>query len=172
MDHCDECGFTYADHGPSGLAGGIRDLGGRYEAMLSGGAGGGVRLDARPSPDVWSPVEYGCHVRDVLLTQRERLLLALVEEEPAFAPMYRDQRAGLARYRDESPGHVGAEIVFAADLLARVFRVLTDAQWDRTCVYNYPEPSRRTILWLGRHTLHEVTHHLLDLERGVPTDDA
>lgn len=171
MDHCDECGFTYADHGPS-AAREIQDLVARFEALLSGGSGRGLRLAAQPSPDVWSPVEYGCHVRDVLLAQRERLLLALVEEEPAFAPMYRDQRAGIARYRDESPGHVGAEIVFAADLLARVFRGLTDAQWDRTCVYNYPEPSRRTILWLGRHTLHEVTHHLLDLERGVPTDDA
>ena len=171
MDRCDEWGFTYADHGRSAVARKIHDLGGRYEAMLSGGSGRGPRLDARPSPDVWSPVEYGCHVRDVLLTQRERLLLVLVEEEPTFTPMYRDQRAGLARYRDESHDHVAAEIVFAADLLAWVFRGLAGAQWDRTCVYNYPEPSQRTILWLARHTLHELTHHLLDLERGVPTDD-
>ncbi|WP_406044517.1 hypothetical protein OG799_08560 [Micromonospora sp. NBC_00898] len=40
--------------------------------------------------EVWSPLEYTCHVRDVLRVQGERLALALVTEEPEFTPMGRD----------------------------------------------------------------------------------
>jgi hypothetical protein len=35
-----------------------------------------VDLRTRPQPHVWSPLEYGCHVRDMLLVQRERVLTA------------------------------------------------------------------------------------------------
>jgi hypothetical protein len=108
MDHCDECGFTYPDHGPLSLSTEIRDLGVRDAAVLNDPAVDETRLNARSSPDVWSPVEYGCHVRDVLLAQRERLLLALVEDEPTFAPIYRNQRVDLVRYRGEAPGQVVA----------------------------------------------------------------
>ena len=86
MEHCDGCGFTYADHGASTITREIHDLGHRFEVVLSDATEHDRSLIARPSPDVWSPVEYGCHLRDVLLAQRERLLLALVAEEPSFAP--------------------------------------------------------------------------------------
>ena len=165
MDHCDECGFTYVDHTPPGIAQEIHDLGGRYRSALTDEAVDETRLRTPPGPGVWSPVEYGCHFRDVLLAQRERLLLALVEVEPTFVPIYREQRAELARYSDETPGQVVGEIMFAADLLAWVVNGLAGADWQRTCVYNYPEPSVRTLLWLAQHTLHEGEHHLWDIER-------
>ena len=93
-----------------------------------------------------------------------------MEDEPTFAPIYRDQRADLARYRDERPRQVASELVFAADLLAWVLNGLADPAWERTCIYNFPEPSRRSILWLAQHTLHEGVHHLVDIERGVMVD--
>jgi hypothetical protein len=34
-------------------------------------------------------------------------------------------------------------------------------------VYAYPERAERDILWIGRHTLHECHHHLLDIDRGL-----
>jgi len=119
----------------------------------------------RPSPEVWSAVEYGCHVRDVLLAQRERLFQALVEERPAFVPIYRDQRVVLARYGDEKPEQVAGELTFAATLAAWAFDGLEVSAWSRTCIYNFPEPSERTLLWLAQHTLHEGEHHLIDIGR-------
>ena len=62
MDHCDECGFTYADHATEQIVAYIRDLGGRYQAVLTAPTADEARLSSRPAPDVWSPVEYGCHV--------------------------------------------------------------------------------------------------------------
>jgi S-DNA-T family DNA segregation ATPase FtsK/SpoIIIE len=34
-------------------------------------------------------------------------------------------------------------------------------------VYNFPEPSERTVVWLGQHTLHDAEHHLLDIETVI-----
>ncbi len=119
---------------------------------------------------MWSPVEYGCHVRDVLIAQRERLYLALVENTPSFAPIYRDDRALLARYGEENPEHVAAEIAFAAGMTAWAFDGLDPSAWNRTCLYNFPEPSERSLLWLAQHTLHEGRHHLRDIERIIDSD--
>jgi len=168
MDHCDECRFVYGDHGTDGVAGEIRALGGRFATVLTGPAADPGALATRPAPDVWSAVEYGCHVRDVLLAQRERLLLALVEDRPTCAPIYRDQRAVLARYAEEPPHQVARELTVAADLLAWVLDGLDGDAWDRTCIYNFPEPSVRDMAWLAQHTLHEAEHHLADITREWP----
>ena len=163
MDHCDECGFTYADHETGDIAGELRALAEQYESVLTGATADAARIGSRPGPGVWSPVEYGCHVRDVLLAQRERLLLALVEDEPTCTPIYRDHRAALARYGDESPEAVAREVRCAADLLAWVLDGIGDDAWERTCIYNFPAPSVRTVRWLAQHTLHEGEHHLRDI---------
>ena len=169
MDRCDECGFIYADHGPGSVADEIAGLGPRFGSVLAVPAGSPDvhRLSERPAAGVWSPVEYGCHVRDVLLAQRERLYQALVEDEPGFVPIYREQRAVLAGYGGEDPGRVAVEIGLAAGLTARAFGRLGPSDWRRTCIYNFPEPSTRTLLWLGQHTLHEGEHHLFDVGRST-----
>jgi hypothetical protein len=40
-------------------------------------------------------------------------------------------------------------------------------QLSRGCVYNYPTRVERDVLWMGRHTVHECVHHLLDIDRGL-----
>ncbi len=53
----------------------------------------------------------------------------------------------------------------AATDLARAFGELDTAGLARTGVYTWPRREVRTLLWLGRHTVHEGEHHLLDLTR-------
>jgi S-DNA-T family DNA segregation ATPase FtsK/SpoIIIE len=164
MDADDECGFVTdaVDDAavPDALrtaAATIADLLRRPELARA------VRL--RPGPAVWSALEYTGHLRDVLLAQRDRALLALVVDTPTFVPMYRDERVGLARYNDDDPTVVAGELAVAADLFARLLERLDAAQLARRCIYNYPEPALRDIGWVGRHTLHEAIHHLGDLRR-------
>jgi len=163
MNHCDACGLTYDEHGPIRIPSEIHALGARYGAVLTDTATDEALLTTPPGPGIWSPVEYGCHLRDVLLAQRERFLTALVEDRPTFTPIYRDQRAELARYSDETPRQAAAGIALAADLLAWVLNGLVSDEWSRTCVYGFPERSVRTLLWLAQHTLHEGEHHLWDI---------
>ncbi len=121
----------------------------------------------RPAEDVWSALEYACHSRDVLMVQRERLLLALAEDEPDFASMRRDERAVEERYNEQDVAEVVAELVTNADAFAGELPGLSAAQWERVGVYHFPERSPRTIAWLARHTVHELVHHLDDVVRGV-----
>ena len=120
-----------------------------------------------PGPNTWSALEYACHLRDVFLTQRERVYLSLVEDCPSFAPMYREERAILARYSAKEPDDVGRELKMAAELLARSLEGLDQNQWQRRCIYNFPEARERTILWLGRHAAHEGEHHLRDVDAAL-----
>ena len=126
-----------------------------------------LTIRTRPGPRTWSALEYACHIRDVFLTQRERVYLTLVEDCPSFAPMHREERASLARYATEEPTDVGRELKVAAELLARAFEGLDQAQWQRRCIYNFPEARERTVLWLGRHAVHEGEHHLRDVDTAL-----
>ena len=117
----------------------------------------------RPGPAVWSPLEYACHLRDVLITQRERVVRALVEESPAFPPMHRDERAELTRYAAEARDRVVIQLRIAAEMISWTLASLDDRQWERPCIYNFPEVASRTVGWVGQHTLHEAVHHLADV---------
>jgi S-DNA-T family DNA segregation ATPase FtsK/SpoIIIE len=168
MDHCDVCGFTYATVGAAAVPSAIRSLASRYATRL---LAEDERIDdltrMRPRPDVWSALEYACHLRDVVLVQRERLYLALVEDCPSFKPMYREQRTVLGHHNQQDRARVAAEIGLATSLLASDFGSLDEEQWMRRCIYNYPEPAEVTLLWLGQHTVHEGEHHLRDIDAGL-----
>lgn len=128
---------------------------------------GGRGLRVRPAPDVWAPIEYGGHVRDVLQVQRERVNLALRFDRPAFEPMQRERRVVEGRYIDADPVTLIDEIEQAANQLAALLDGLSANEWTRYGIYNWPEPAERTVVWIGRHTVHELAHHLLDLSRSV-----
>src|SRR5919106_5051521 len=166
MDHCDECGFDYAldDAGGAGAAivAGTAALGALLRQPPAGGA-----LTRRPEPQTWSPLEYGCHVRDVLLVQRERVLAARREERPSFAPMGRDERVEHDGYAEQDPEDVARQLTDAAALFAHVLSRLDGDDWDRTVMYNYPTRFERSLRWVAVHTVHEVRHHLLDVRRQL-----
>jgi hypothetical protein len=162
VTHCEECGFVYSTVLTTGIPGALRDLGPQYRAALERDP---VVLRARPSPDVWSALEYACHVRDVLVVQRERLELALAEDCPTFIPMGRDERVIADRYNEQDPAVVVDQLDAAAAAIAVAFGELSDAEWERTGIYNYPAPAERSMAWLGRHTIHEGRHHLDDVNR-------
>lgn len=125
-------------------------------------------LRERPLPG-WSALEYGCHVRDVLLNQRRRIDRAQLEHEPVFVPMGRDELAVDEGYNDQDPSVVAGRLTTAADALAFQLESLDDAGWARTGVYSYPERELRDVDWIARHTLHELTHHLADVDRVLLT---
>ncbi|HEY0001300.1 MAG TPA: DinB family protein [Actinoplanes sp.] len=159
VDQCAECGFAYPSVSAADLPRQLIDAGAGFVATL-------VSIDdvrRRPAPAVWSPLEYACHVRDVLRVQNERLALALRTDNPPFRPMDRDELAVRNIYNDQDPQAVRVELTTAASRLALAFGALGPAQWSRTGIYNWPTVEARTMLWLGRHTLHELVHHRLDL---------
>jgi S-DNA-T family DNA segregation ATPase FtsK/SpoIIIE len=170
VEVCEECQFTYASEDESTIPERLRTLGKRYRAPLSRflpGEDGLAIVRAHPVEGAWSALEYGCHVRDVLTVQRERIGLAQREDRPTFEPMRRNERVAELAYDEQDPGIVADAIGTAADELATTFEELTEEQWARTGVYGYPEPAERSMRWIGQHTIHELHHHLLDVGRTL-----
>jgi hypothetical protein len=197
MDRCEQCGFVYYEVALADIPVRLRTAQTAYRAALLGDGTGespgptatpgstatpgptatpgstpepGRReaiLRSRPQPDTWSALEYTCHVRDVLLVQRDRTVLAVVETNPGFARMSRDERVAVARYDAHPPPQVVGQLGMAAELCATVFEGLTPDQWCRPLIYNYPTPAPRDIAWLARNTVHEVEHHLGDIRSVI-----
>jgi S-DNA-T family DNA segregation ATPase FtsK/SpoIIIE len=171
MDRCEQCGFVHDEVSLADIPIRLRATEAAYRgAFLGDGPGPSRRqtiLRRRPQPDTWSALEYTCHVRDVLLVQRDRTVLALVETNPSFARMSRDERVALARYDAHPPPQVAVQLGVAAELCATVFEGLTPGQWDRPLIYNYPVPASRDVAWLARNTVHEVEHHLGDIRSVI-----
>jgi DNA segregation ATPase FtsK/SpoIIIE, S-DNA-T family len=163
MTGCPECGYEFEslDHphilrALSELAAELRQLLDSADASL---------LRAHPRQGSWSALEYGCHVRDVLKFQRERVAAAQAEDVPTFASMRRDERALDEHYNDQDPRAVGGQLAAAGGDLAATLSALDEAGWLRTGVYPWPVRAVRTVEWIGRRTVHELAHHLFDCQR-------
>jgi hypothetical protein len=162
---CVACGFVY-DEGLAPAAGrSIIACADVISSLLEGANG---RAATRRSPETWSPLEYACHVRDVLLVQRERVLLARRVEEPDLPPMGREERVEHDGYAEQDPTDVARQLRDAALLFDGVLSRLDPSDWDRTLTYNWPEPGVRSLRWVAVHTLHEAAHHLGDIRNQLP----
>jgi hypothetical protein len=168
VERCAECGFVY-DLADAHIAGAAIIEGATTLGRLVTGTDAPVR--ARHEPSTWSPLEYACHLRDVLLVQRERVLLARRRETPKLEPMGREERADHDGYAEQDAEDVARQLADAAQLFANVLSRLEPDDWHRTVIYNYPTPAVRSLAWVAAHTLHEVQHHTLDVRRQLPPDD-
>lgn len=162
MDRCEGCSFVYDAVPVEQIAPELRTLPARYAVQLRRAADDGIER-TRSSPDVWSMVEYAGHVRDVMTVQRERLQLALDEDQPVFEPMDRELLVVERRDLDQRVGVVIEELEAAVTALADTFQLLTDEQWHRTGVVSWLPSGARSMGWLGRDAVHEGVHHLGDI---------
>jgi len=163
MVPCAECGYEYDSLDHLQICHQVDSLALEHRLLLTSAPS--QRLRAHPRPDSWSALEYGCHVRDVLRFQRDRVILAQTAPTPRFESMRRDERAVEDCYNEQEPARVAEEIVAAAARLTRALAGLTEAGWLRTGLYPWPEPQVRTVEWIGRRTAHELAHHLFDERR-------
>lgn len=166
--------WTWVLHSPCpdcGLDG--RDVAARdVPAMLRSGAAAwqevlrrqGTRL--RPEPSTWSPLEYGCHVRDVCHRFEARLRLMLARDDPDFENWDQDATAIEARYGDQDPAVVAAELDEAARSFAALLDSVIDDQWQRTG--RRSDGAQFTVDSFARYFIHDVVHHLHDVGGGVP----
>lgn len=142
---------------PAAVGGMVRELAGAWAGVLGGGDGVRVRRAA----EVWSPLEYGCHVRDVFRIYDQRLALMLTEDDPLFPNWDQDDTAVAERYGEQDPATVARELQDAGTALAARFDQVRDEQWDR--------PGRRsdgagfTVATFARYFVHDPAHHLWDV---------
>lgn len=158
VEHCAECGFDGSEWTDRSALDAVGDLPGRWRTAVAGLSASDLRH--RSLSGRWSIAEYADHVREVLFGMRFLLDIAVgqpgtdlgTSPEPRFDPEPRliDLDVVLARIEEE------------ATLLSTNFSVLSEDQWASTVVLDGEEIDPH---WIARHSLHDATHHILDVER-------
>jgi DinB superfamily len=163
---CPECGLDSREIAPEQVVGLLRDVAASWQDVLTGAVDVPGGVTARPDPATWSPLEYGCHVRDVFRVFDGRLQLMLAEVDPLFSNGDQDQTAVEDRYGEQDPATVAAELTDAGGVIADRFASVTGDQWDRTG--SRDDGSRFTVTTFARYLLHDGIHHVYDVT-GVRT---
>ena len=163
-ERCEECGFVYHLDHPAVAIQAVPALAEEMARLLRSQ---GADLRGRREPELWSPLEYGCHLRDVFLVQRERVLLARRVERPVLVSMGRDERVEHDGYESQDPEDVARQLSDAGVMFSGVLKQFGPADWEREVLYPYPEPTARSLAWVATHTVHEARHHLMDVRRQL-----
>jgi DinB superfamily len=153
---CTECGFVAEDID-------VTELPSLVLAATTPWTGVLARADAtvRPAPQVWSPLEYACHVRDVLRVFAGRVELIRTQDDPLFPNWDQDATAIEDRYWEQDPTVVADELRQAAGTIAAAWASVSPDEWGRPGTRS--NGSRFTLDTLGRYFLHDIVHHLHDV---------
>jgi DinB superfamily len=160
--HCPSCGLHYLELSVHDGRAMVVEVGDRAAGLCRPVPSAALRV--RPAPQIWSALEYLCHLRDVHATATIRLHRMRTEDAPTLEPMLNELRARRFRYNELDPDAVLDELDrTAAGFLDEIDRVPAGG-WDRGATRLPGE--WRTARWVVRHTAHEGVHHLADI-RGV-----
>jgi hypothetical protein len=154
---CPECGFAAADVARGDIAQLVLAFTAPWHDVLARAA-----VRTRPDDATWSPLEYGAHVRDVCRIFTERVALMRDEDEPRFANWDQDRTAVDDDYAGQEPLVVADEIASAATGLSAAYESVEADEWERAGVRS--NGSRFTVLTLGQYLLHDLRHHLWDVD--------
>lgn len=119
----------------------------------------------RPSTEVWSALEYACHVRDVLPVMAQRIERIRVEDDPVLG--WWDHEAAVVddRYNEQVPVLVIEAMTTHARSFAETLNRVAAGEWDARAERRPGEVF--TIRGLARFVLHEVIHHRDDATRSL-----
>jgi hypothetical protein len=154
---CPDCGLDTPAVDPTRVADMVRDNAQAWRRVLADTAA----VRSRPAPEVWSPLEYACHVRDVFTLFDERLALMLHDDDPLFANWDQDETAVVDRYGEQDPVTVAAGLKRAAEVLAGSFAAVRGDQWERPG--RRSDGARFTVGSFARYFIHDPVHHLWDV---------
>lgn len=152
---CPQCGFTPGLR-PGEVGSGLRASVPRWQAVLA-------REDVavRPEPDVWSPLEYACHVLDIMLVFTRRVEQMRSQDEPTFRDWDGERAAVEGDYNARDPRNVASDYAIATARAAELFDSLSEDAWHRAG--RRGDGKEFTIASLADYWLHEVRHHLADV---------
>jgi hypothetical protein len=154
---CDQCGLSAGEIDPAQFAERAFVAAEEWVQILRSSPAAA----ARPRPDVWSPLEYGAHVRDVYRLFDARLAQMLSEDTPTFVNWDQDETAIAEHYSEQDPEVVADELEAAAQRFVARIQSLKPAQYSRRGIRSYGKEF--TVLTFIQYFLHDVIHHLWDV---------
>jgi hypothetical protein len=128
-----------------------------------------VYLRTIPGPGVFSPMQYGAHVRDIQRVYGDRILLMLEEESPVF-PQFNPEEGEWSAFNDLSVAELADGIDVQAQRLAGILDQLQPKDWARTMIRDGGSDGvyEFTVAGLASYAVHESQHHLQDADGTLP----
>jgi hypothetical protein len=154
---CPECSFDASTVTPATVAGTVANMLPRWRAALRR-----PEVTERPDETTWSALEYACHVRDVFTLFDQRLNLMLESEDAEFANWDQDTTAVEKDYANADPAVVSTELTAEGEQIAESFARVHEEDWGRKGLRS--NGSEFTVLTLAQYFLHDVVHHLHDVD--------
>lgn len=161
---CDVCGFRWADVTVEEIPRRLELAIGSFTEVITSA---GLKVARRPSPTRWSILEYGGHMRDVLISIRERIITAAILDAPTGVAMNREERVSLGFYQHDTPADVAGELSTMTNLFVKTITSLSAPALLRHLIYSPASPYEVTILWAAAQAVHEAEHHLEDVKENV-----
>ncbi len=126
-------------------------------------------LRTNPAPGIFSPMQYGAHVRDILQVYGDRILIMLEEDSPVFPQFNPDERVW-AGYNRLGRSELADDLEAQAGRLVTILGGLQPAQWSLTMTRDGGGDGvyRFTVAGLASYAVHEAHHHLLDANGTLP----
>ena len=156
---CPECGFDTARIGGPEVADAVSAMCATWRSLTDH-----LAAATRPTDHQWSAHEYACHVRDVFRLGIYRIGLMLEQDEPTFENWDQDETAELDGYATQHPAAASAELEAAGAALADLLHRVPDGGWSRAGTRT--DGARFTVDSFARYLLHDVVHHVWDVEEG------
>ena len=172
---CPECGLVYDTISPLDAVLAVRTFPRRYRHLLTHfdpdeDVDDVVRR--KPSPDVWSALEYTAHVAEVLDLLAPTIRQIEAEDNPHLYFFDSDKQAQEQGYNNWPLLRVIGDLDSACADLSSAIEFVEPENWGRKGTFDWGE---REAIDMARNAVHEGAHHLRDVEkvltqvRGRPT---
>lgn len=166
---CPECGLDYDTISPRDAAGAVRSYPRRYRSILTHFEPGEdieEVVRARPADGVWSALEYTAHVAQTLDLMAPSIRQIANEDHPHLYAFDPDKQAEEQDYNDWTILQAIGELESACADLSMAIEYVGSDEWHRSGTFDYGE---REAIDVARNAVHEGSHHLRDIRRGLST---
>lgn len=116
----------------------------------------------RPSPGVWSPVEYLGHLRESMAFHRWLIESALAEDNPLIPMVDPDESVAKAGYADADVEALFGQFERRVDRLCHLLGELDGGAVNRTLTL---DDRHISVGLVARSAWHECHHHRVDIRR-------
>jgi len=161
---CDECEYVADALSRGQLAARIRAVGGAWRQLL--GRGPAVEMLRDGDDRTWTPLQYGCHVRDIfeLFEERTRKMLKK-RKPPTFKDWDQEEAAEKGNYASQDPAKVAYALATKAGKYADLLDRVDNDEWVKEGMRS--DGAAFTVESLARYCLHDVEHHLWDAQEQI-----
>jgi MOSC domain-containing protein YiiM len=158
IETCGQCGFDATEYTRQDLLGTLRALSAIWRWTTEGMPPRVV--SSRPSAETWSAIEYAAHSRDVTEAMGRLLHFTLTSDDPRLGPPPDPPEPVATTSLTDTITELDQNVL---RLHGRALE-LADEEWARTVVLGDDEVD---VTWIVGHAVHDGTHHLRDVGRGL-----